>query len=117
MPKLLGQAVRYPNFSSKAKSKIEPNPSSTALIHLTEVGEYTVKATVGGKEISYKIFSGASPEESKPVSAEDEFFLSGEMTYENIDGTYDPTLILFILILVLFIADWGVYCYEKYQLR
>ena len=48
---------------------------------------------------------------------EEEFSLQGEKENNGFDGEYDPMMILFIALVVLFIADWGVYCYEKYQLR
>ena len=91
--------------------------SATSEITLDEVGTYTVYATVSGKEIPYRIFSAADPEESKPRAEGGELILSGYKTEGSVDGKYDPTLLIFILLGVLFIADWGVYCYEKYQLR
>ena len=91
--------------------------SSVAGIILDEVGTYTVYATVYGKEIPYRIFSAADPEESKPQAIDAPFVLFGERTDGNIDGKYDPTGLIFVLLAVLFIADWGVYLYEKYQLR
>ena len=91
--------------------------SAVAGILLNEVGTYTVYATVSGKEIPYRIFSAADPAESAPSSADSAFILEGERTDGSIDGKYDPTGLIFILIAVLFIADWGVYLYEKYQLR
>ena len=36
---------------------------------------------------------------------------------EKTDGEYDPLVLLFVLLAVVFSADWMVYCYEKYQLR
>jgi hypothetical protein len=45
------------------------------------------------------------------------FSVGGERGYEKTDGEYDPVALLFILLAVVFCADWMVYCYEKYQLR
>ena len=84
---------------------------------LNEVGTYVVYATVSGNEVPYRIFSAAHSDESEPISEGDELKLSGERTYDYIDGEYDPIVVLFICLAILFIADWGVYCYEKYQLR
>ena len=43
--------------------------------------------------------------------------LSGERVDIGTDGEFDPLMLLFACLALLFIADWGVYCYEKYQLR
>ena len=86
-------------------------------MRLDEVGTYTVSLTLGGEEMKYKLFSSAHSKESEPTLTEEDFSLSGEKTEANIDGKYDPMMVLFICLAILFIADWGVYCYEKYQLR
>ena len=95
---------------------IETN-GATAALPLTEVGTYSVSVTLGGEETVYKLYAGADPAESQPALDGEDFSLSGEATDGQIDGTYDPLVLLFILIAVLFIADWGLYLYEKYQLR
>ena len=88
-----------------------------ASLPLDEIGVYTVSVTIAGDENVYKIYSGAHTGESEPVVTESSFALSGEPSDERRDGEFDPTMILFICLAILFIADWGVYCYEKYQLR
>ncbi len=90
---------------------------TTAILKLDEVGAYNIEITVAGKAHSYTLFSAANEAESLPENDGGSLALSGVRVEGNIDGTFDPTLILFICILVIFIADWGVYCYEKYQLR
>ena len=90
---------------------------SVATFPLDEIGTYTVEIRISGADVSYSIYSGAHPDESVPTVREDSFSLSGERTYEKRDGEYDPTVILFICLALLFIADWGLFCYEKYQLR
>ena len=84
---------------------------------LDEIGTYTVKMTLAGTDSSYYIYSAAHTEESVPDVSEAELCITGDAGSERGDGEFDPTLILFIGLAVLFIADWGVYCYEKYQLR
>ena len=91
--------------------------AAVAGIILNEVGTYTVYANVSGSEIPYRIFSAADPAESRPAQSGGSLVLSGEHTVGSIDGKYDPTGLIFILIAILFVADWGVYLYEKYQLR
>jgi hypothetical protein len=90
---------------------------AVASLPLDKIGVYTVSITVAGEENIYKIYSGADPDESEPDVKENSFSLSGESGNDRRDGEYDPMMILFICLAVLFIADWGVYCYEKYQLR
>ena len=114
---ILPSAEGYKAESPSGESIFVDTASATSAILLDEVGVYTVSATVAGKEISYKIFAGADPSESRPVSTESDFSLSGERGNESVDGRYDTLALLFIILGILFIADWGVYCYEKYQLR
>ena len=89
----------------------------TATVSLTEVGTYVVKTSIAGMESNYNIYVGANPNESKPFVKETDFTLIGEKGNEKTDGKFDATTLLFICLALLFIADWGVYCYERYQLR
>ena len=84
---------------------------------LDKVGTYTVKVSVSGEEKTYKIYSAAPAEESDPTLTGGDFSVSGVQTYEKTDGEYDPLVLLFVLLAIVFTADWMVYCYEKYQLR
>ena len=90
---------------------------AAATLTLDEIGTYVVSMTIAGAESRYNIYSGAHPDESNPEVSEAAFSLSGEREYNGIDGEFDATTVLLICLAVLFIADWGVYCYEKYQLR
>ena len=90
---------------------------TTATLKLSEVGTYRVIVTEGGRNNEYPVYAAAPLSESVPVVTEGDFSLSGEREDRKIDGKYDPSTLLFVMIIVLFLADWGVYCYEKYQLR
>ena len=114
---ILANATGYKAASPSGKDIYIDTSSSTAAIALSEVGTYTVTVTLAGEEITYDIYAAAHPDESEPAGEDDDFSLSGERTYKKIDGEFDPTIILFICLAILFIADWGVYCYDKYQLR
>ena len=114
---VIHNATGYKAKSPSGKDVYIDTTSSVAPISLDEVGTYTVTVTIAGAEVSYDIYAAAHPDESKPVGEESDFSLSGEKTYKKIDGEFDPTVILFICLAILFIADWGVYCYDKYQLR
>lgn len=88
------------------------------ILHLDKVGTYTVRVTAqDGKVEEYKLYAGAPAAESDPVTFGGDFSLVGEQQFIKTDGTYDPLVIIFILLALVFMADWGVYCYEKYQLR
>ncbi|MBR5140358.1 MAG: hypothetical protein IKV16_04805, partial [Clostridia bacterium] len=114
---ILPTAHGYKAESPRGESIFVDTASATSKILLNEVGSYKITATIADKEITYTIFAGADPAESSPVTEESELSLSGERTDDGIDGRYDAIILLFICLCVLFIADWGVYCYEKYQLR
>ena len=86
-------------------------------VPLTKVGTYTVTVRVSGVERVYKIYSAAPAEESVPMQTGESFSLLGELQNEKTDGEYDPLTLMFVLLAVIFTADWMVYCYEKYQLR
>ena len=90
---------------------------TTATLKLSEVGTYRVIVTEGGRNNEYPVYAAAPLSESVPVVAEGDFSLSGEREDRKIDGKYDPATLLFVMLVLLFLADWGVYCYEKYQLR
>ena len=88
-----------------------------ATLNLDRVGTYTVKVnTVEGEKI-YKLYSAAPESESDPNAVGNDFSIGGEQTYEKTDGEYDPVSLFFVLLALVFCADWMVYCYEKYQLR
>ena len=88
-----------------------------ATFNLDRVGTYTVKVnTVEGEKI-YKLYSAAPESESDPNAIGNDFSIGGDKTYEKTDGEYDPVSLFFVLLALVFCADWMVYCYEKYQLR
>ena len=86
-------------------------------LRLDRVGTYVIKVLTSDGDREYKLYSGAPIEESTPTSTEASFSLVGEQEFLKTDGEYDPLVILFVCLAVIFMADWMVYCYEKYQLR
>ena len=93
------------------------NTADIGVLHLERVGTYTIRFIVSGEEKNYQIYSASPDSESDPTAVGESFSLLGEQKYERTDGEYDPLTILFVCLALLFIADWMVYCYEKYQLR
>jgi len=86
-------------------------------VRLDETGIYrlNVKKT-GAEETTLYAFAGVPYSESNPIGG-GELALSGEREYSYSDGFYDSLTAFFIAIAVLLLADWGLYCYEQYQLR
>ena len=84
---------------------------------LDRVGSYTVEVSATDGKKVYKVYAAASASESDPYAMGTDFSVMGEQTYERTDGQYDPLVLFFVLLAIVFTADWMVYCYEKYQLR
>ena len=93
--------------------------TATSEYSLTEVGVYTVTMTI--KDIpDDKVFYvySALPVEERELKVQDEaFVIMGEAKNEKLPGKYDNLLVIFIILAVIAVADFGVYCYEQYQLR
>ena len=83
----------------------------------TEAGVYTVTVTAGGSPRTFYLHAAVPEAERNPVVAEKQFSLVGTATEGGFDGRFDALIPVFILLALLFAADWVVYCYEKYQLR
>ena len=91
--------------------------SAVASFVPAEAGVYTVTVTVGGSPRTFYLHAGVPEAERNPVVAEKLLSLQGTATEGSFDGRYDALIPVFILLALLFAADWVVYCYEKYQLR
>ena len=81
-----------------------------------EVGIYNINVVNGDKETTFKIFVNMPIEEyaNSDVLSLD---LVGVKENNYRDGIYDELIVLFIILAVIYMADWMVYCYEQYQLR
>ncbi len=90
---------------------------ATGSIAMNEVGVYTINMTVSGTAREFYIWSSLNQEERDPTQSRDSIEIKGEPSSEGFDGTYDPLTVMFVLLVLVFLADWMVYCYEKYQLR
>ncbi|MCD7728892.1 MAG: VWA domain-containing protein [Clostridia bacterium] len=65
----------------------------------------------GGTQLSVLGADGAAKDASS-----DYFVFEGTQSVSR-DGTFSELWVWLLVLAVLFIADWGVYCYEQYQLR
>ncbi len=84
---------------------------------LAEVGVYTVTMNTKSGSKTYNVYAQLPEAERAPLQTEDAFRINGEPTDGKKDGKYDRLILIFALLSVMFIADWVVYCYDKYQLR
>ena len=84
---------------------------------LNEVGTYTVTVTVAGTPRTFNIYAESRESERESTVYVEEISIAGQAGNGGFDGKYDMMTALFITLAVLFFADWGVYCYEKHQLR
>lgn len=98
--------VAYPNTDSEVCE-----------YEATEVGVYTVTLMIGNTARTVNFYACLPEEERFPAATEQSFVLQGEPSGEKRDGKYEDLIIVFIVLAVIFIADWMVYCYEQYQLR
>lgn len=83
---------------------------------LTEVGTYKIVVMIGEEEKIFSIYSSLTEGEAYS-DTQLSYIVQGEATNELSDGVYDTLIILFIILAVVYFADWMVYCYEQYQLR
>ena len=84
---------------------------------LDEIGTYTVEVNAGGSLRTHKLFSEAPLSERNPSVTEPNFSIVGQPSKDRLDGEFNPSIIIYILIVIIFAADWVVYMYEKRQLR
>ncbi len=89
----------------------------------TQVGTYEITQTIrnAAQEAKVKVYANLPKEERVSISnmenEEKVFSIEGTPEKDYRDGKYDDLIILFIILAVIFVADWVVYCYEQYQLR
>lgn len=91
--------------------------SEITYLETSEVGTYTLTMMCGDEIKVFKIYVGMPEDESAPALMSTEISLAGVQENDYSDGIYDKLIILFILLAVVYVADWMVYCYEQYQLR
>ena len=87
-------------------------------IFLDEVGTYNIKVVTSEGLKNYRVYSSLAEEEQNPsVTVNEKISLGIAADKDGIDGIYDKLIVFFICLAVIFVADWVVYCYDKYQLR
>ena len=91
--------------------------TDVGVMTLDRVGTYRVEVVTSDSERAYEVYASVPVAESDITATGGDFSVTGEKTFDKTDGKYDPLVLLFVLLAVVFCADWMVYCYEKYQLR
>lgn len=110
------ESIRIETPSKKVRNISTTN--AVGEFALDEVGVYVVRANIGGEIREYRIYSEFPDVEKDPVTeVEGKISLNGEASGKGMDGVYDKLTLLFICLAVVIVADWVVYCYDKYQLR
>ncbi len=86
---------------------------------LGEAGQYRLVMTMkdGTDPREFNVFAAVPEEERPPQVTALDFSVEGLQLDGKFDGIYDNLIILFILLAVIAAADYGIYCYEQYQLR
>ena len=102
----LGKSV-YPDISTAVSE-----------YQLNEAGIYTVHLVMkDNSERDLYVYASLPLAERELTVAEPIFAVNGIPSDDKVDGIIDNLLIIFIILAVISVADYGVYCYEQYQLR
>ena len=81
------------------------------------VGIHKIKVMLNDTETVFNIFVGLPVSEQYNSGVVEALELQGIKENNYRDGIYDELIVLFIILAVIYMADWMVYCYEQYQLR
>lgn len=99
-------------------SYLETTLSDVVEYELTDVGLYTIKAIMkDGASRIFNAYASLPEEERTPFVQEESVALIGTLEDKKTNGIFDTLLTVFIILAVIAVADYGVYCYEQYQLR
>lgn len=89
--------------------------SSTGTINLNYVGSYNIMITYEDNTVqAFNIYSYYPQQENE--QKEETASLTGESENNYKDSTFNLMIILYVMLGLLFVADWMVYCYEQHQL-
>ena len=85
---------------------------------LSEVGVYNIYLIMNDRtERLINVYASMPLDECVPKVEDTAFVLTGEPEESYLTGYMDDLLILFIILAVIAVADYGVYSYEQWQLR
>lgn len=122
-----GDFVQVNMISGCSNIKIETPSGKTAYpdasvaiseYQLTEVGVYNIILVMkDNTERILNVFAELPEEERVPNTLGESFLIVGTPENNKSDEYIETLLYIFIIIAVLAVADYGLYCYEQYQLR
>ena len=85
---------------------------------LSEIGVYKIYLIMKDRtERMISVYAAMPLDERVPVISEASFKIQGEREAKSLTGYLDNLLIIFIILAVIAVADYGVYSYEQWQLR
>ncbi len=91
--------------------------SSIGSVILDEVGTYVFEITNSNNVVSrINVYSSFPEKENESSEQELVASITGEQTNEYRNSYYSLVTTFFVILLIIFIADWMVYCYEQHQL-
>ena len=122
-----GDVVQVNMIAGCKSIRVEPpfgkptNPdtlTSVSEFTITEAGIYNIYLIMkDGTERLVQIHCAMNLDECAPSVADASFAIHGEPQKGHLNGIMDNLLILFIILAVIAVADYGVYSYEQWQLR
>ena len=102
--------------SGEASYSIEP--TAVREFTLSEVGIYKIRLVMKDRtERLVNVYAAMTLSECAPTVEGTTFIIQGEPQHRSMTGIKDDLLILFIILAVIAVADYGVYSYEQWQLR
>lgn len=114
---VLGHCRKILVQSPSGKKSYMDTSNITSEYYLTEAGTYQLIMTLGEEEKIFYIYASMPSVEGVDVDASTEnLSLEGEREENYQDGFYENLMIIFIVLAVIYLADWAVYCYEQHQL-
>ncbi len=103
-------------YSPSGTASYLSTSSSTGSVILDEVGTYVFEITTSNNVVSRINVYSSFPEKENEKEESLVASISGEQTNEYRNSYFSLTTILFVILLLIFMADWMVYCYEQHQL-
>ena len=104
--------------SPKGTNSYHETSSDIVEYQVTDVGLYKITAVMKDQpDRICNVYASLPEEERTPYVEGDVVKLLGTPDNKKSNGIYDTLFIIFIILAVIALADYGVYCYEQYQLR
>lgn len=103
-------------YSPSGKVELK-SPKTVDSYTFTETGVYKIIMKTSTDSNTYYVSANLAKTENTQNAVNAYVGVYGTATEGGIDGKWDKLLWFFVALGVFFVADWVVYCYDKYQLR